>query len=74
MKYPRLEREMLIRGIKKPDIALHIRIAVRSLNNKLKGITRFSWDEACRIQAQFFPDLTKDELFQVDESQTEQSA
>jgi hypothetical protein len=74
VKYPVLESEILNRGIKKAAIASSVRITPRSLNNKLQGITNFTWDEACRIQSRFFPDIPKDDLFSPSVIESEHSA
>ena len=64
-KYPVLEGEMIKRGLSKEQLALELSISYRSLFNKIKGKTSFTWDEACKIQSTFFPDMSKDELFRV---------
>ena len=61
--YPNLIGEIAKRGIKKSVIAAHIHISERSLYNKLSGIAPFTWDEICKINDCFFPDMDKNDLF-----------
>lgn len=62
-KYPVLENNIFLKGIKKNVIAQALNISVRALNNKLCGRTSFTWEQACAIQKTFFPNMSKDELF-----------
>ena len=64
VKYPMLEREIFERGIKKTAIAKTINATEKTLRNKLTGVSKFSWEEACVIQTTHFPDRTKDYLFE----------
>jgi len=59
----KLEGQMVERGIAPKEIADRLEIAERTFRNKLKGITEFTWLEVCIIQGEFFPDITKEELF-----------
>lgn len=61
--YPVLTREIFMRGIKKRAIASAISVSDRTLNNKMRGITEFTWPEVSKIRNTFFPDLSVDELF-----------
>ena len=61
--YPVLSREIFMRGIKKRAIANAISVSDRTLNNKMRGITEFTWPEVRKIRNTFFPDLSVDELF-----------
>ena len=61
--YPVLIGEIAKRGIKKSAIATQINISVKSLYNKLSGVTPFTWDEVCKINSCFFPDMDKNDLF-----------
>lgn len=61
--YPVLSREIFMRGIKKRAIANAISVSDRTLNNKMRGITEFTWPEVSKIRNTFFPDLSVDELF-----------
>ena len=62
--YPVLSGEIFKRGIKKRAIASAIGVSDRTLNNKMRGITDFTWPEVSKIRNTFFPDLSVDELFQ----------
>lgn len=64
-KYPRLEQSIISRGIKRTVIADTIGISSRCLYNKLSGKSPLYWSEACTIQANFFPDIEKDYLFET---------
>mgnify|MGYP006079344765 FL=1 len=68
--FPVLIGEIAKRGIKKNAIAKRLGIANRTLFSKLSGETSFTWDEVCRMQECFFPDLDVTTLFQRDESQS----
>jgi len=61
--FKKLEGQMVERGIAPKEIADRLEIAERTFRNKLKGITEFTWLEVCIIQGEFFPDITKEELF-----------
>lgn len=66
--YPTLELEIYKKGIKLKRIAEVLGISCKALNNKLKGITEFTWSEACKLRDVFFPEFSKDDLFKVDET------
>ena len=61
--YPNLTKAMADREIRLRTIAESIGITDRTLRNKLTGATDFTWKEVCTIQACFFPERTKEELF-----------
>ncbi len=61
--YPMLELEIYKKGIKLKRMAEYLEISSKALSNKLKGNTEFTWLEVCKIQKEFFPTITKDELF-----------
>lgn len=62
--YPTLELSIYKKGIKLARMAESLEISTKALSNKLRGITSFTWPEACIIQKVFFPEMTKDELFE----------
>lgn len=64
--YPTLSGEISKRGIKKRAIANAIGVSDRTLNNKMRGITEFTWPEVSKIRNTFFPDLSVDELFDTE--------
>ena len=61
--FKKLEGQMVENGIAPKSIADRLGIAERTFKNKLKGITEFTWSEVCIIQGEFFPAITKEELF-----------
>lgn len=61
--YPVLERELEARYVRNVDIARELNIHVDTLRNRLSGRTRFSLDEAIKVQKKWFPDIPIDELF-----------
>lgn len=69
-KYTVLAIKIFERGLKKNAIAKSINITPRAFNNKLAGITPFTWEQACSIQEIYFPDISKDELFKTDDQKT----
>lgn len=62
-KYPVLAGEIAKRGMTKTVIAKRLNIGARSLNNKLSGVSPFTWEEASTIRNDFFPDMDLTELF-----------
>lgn len=58
-----LSSEIAKRGVKKSAIAAFLDLSERAFYNKLMGVSSFSWDEACAIRDNFFPDMDKDDLF-----------
>lgn len=63
MEFVLLKRKIEERGIKKTVIAKKLKITERALRNKLEGKSRFTWEQVCVIQKEFFPDIEKDDLF-----------
>lgn len=61
--YPILEIEIYKKDITLSKIAKGLNISTKALSNKLRGITFFTWPEACTLQKNFFPEFSKDELF-----------
>lgn len=66
MVYPVLETKIFQRGIKQKAIAQSLGISSRSLYNKLKGYVPFTWPEVCILQREFFPDISKEKLFETE--------
>ena len=64
-KYPVLAGAIAQRGIVKARIAQAMGISYRAFHNKMTGKSPLTWEELCVIQSQFFPDMSKDELFRV---------
>ncbi len=62
--YTTFEREVKRRKIKKCAIAEALGITYKTLRLKLRGEYGFTWDEVCRLQQVFFPDMEKDELME----------
>lgn len=65
IKYPVLTGEIARRGMIRSRMAKAIGVSPRSFYNKMTGKAPFTWEEVCTIQSQFFPDITKEELFRV---------
>lgn len=63
-----MEGKIAEKNIKKKDIAKVIGIVPRTLSDKLKGDSGFTWDEVRTIRDTFFPDIEIEKLFAVDES------
>lgn len=61
--YKTLEGKMVEKGIATKDVADRLNISERAFRNKLRGISDFTWSQACIIQEEFFPEVSKEELF-----------
>ena len=61
--YPVLEHEIILRNITKKEMREFLDIEQSSFVLKLNGARRFSLEEAIRLQEEFFPDVTVNELF-----------
>lgn len=61
--YPKLATELKSRKIKMKDVESLLGISAKSLYNKLRGKTPFTWDEVSLIRNTWFPDMYSDELF-----------
>lgn len=61
--YPVLEHEIILRNITKKEMREFLDIEHSSFVLKLNGARRFSLEEAIRLQEEFFPDVTINELF-----------
>lgn len=67
IKYPALEGQIAMRGIRKVAIAKAIGCTSRSFSNKLKGRTHFTWDEVQVMTDNFFPDMEPEVLMKTSE-------
>ncbi len=74
LKYPNLGAEMVRRNVTNKDIAQSIHVCTRTFQNKLSGRVAFTWPEVKAIRKQFFPDLTLDELFLMQDEAEKDSA
>lgn len=63
MAHMNLKAEITRHKVRISDIANSIGISERTMRNKLNGVTDFTWGQACKIQKEFFPQLSKDYLF-----------
>ncbi|MCM1225966.1 MAG: hypothetical protein NC320_00900 [Clostridium sp.] len=61
--YPRLESEIIGRGIQKKDIYGLLEIDRSSLTNKLNGNSSFTIEQALLIWKKWFSDIPIDKLF-----------
>ncbi len=55
--------EMVKRLISIESLANELNIQPKTLRNKMKGVTDFTWSEVCIIH-KLFPQFTKEELMQ----------
>lgn len=62
--YPNLEAEIARKKIKKPIMAKVIGRTYNTLNLKIAGRYPFTYEEALKIQEEFFPDCDFKELFE----------
>ena len=60
--------EISVHKIKKKEIAAALDIDEKTLRAKLNGTTQFKANEMLKIKDTFFPDLTLDYLFEIEES------
>lgn len=60
--FPELELQILMRGIKKKDIAAQLGITAKALSYKLTGRTEFMLSEVRQI-AELFPQMPWEKLF-----------
>lgn len=65
IKYPELEGQIAMRGIKKVSIAAAIGCSYRAFVNKCNGKTQFTWDEVRQMNVTFFPDMTSEQLMRT---------
>ena len=64
--YPVLEHEIILRNITKKEMREFLDIEQSCFVLKLNGARMFSLEEAIRLQEEFFPDVTVNELFRHD--------
>lgn len=62
--YPTLATKLKERHIKLSRLARLLGITDKSLYNKLRGATAFTWDEVCTVREAWFPDMCSDILFE----------
>lgn len=62
--YPNLEAEIARKRIKKPVMAKVIGRTYNTLNLKISGKYPFTYEEALKIQEEFFPDCDLKKLFE----------
>lgn len=63
MRFKTLNGKIEERGIKKTIIAKTLGVSERALRYKIEGESPLSWDQACAIQENFFPDIDLRNLF-----------
>lgn len=61
--YPRLEAEMILRHVTRLCLKECIGLKYNTLCKKVNGELRFSLEEAIKIQENYFPDISVNELF-----------
>ena len=62
--------EIAVRKIKKKDIAKALDIDEKTLRLKLDGARQFKANEMLKIKDTFFPELTLDYLFEIDNKES----
>lgn len=67
--YRNLEAEMVRHDISRKDIAKFLNLRYATIVQKLNGTYSFKLNEAMLIKKEFFPDLTMEYLFQIEEKQ-----
>lgn len=65
--YSFLRGEMIKAGISIASLSTRIGISEKSMRNKLKGETAFTWNEATAIRGIVSPQMGMEELFKTDE-------
>lgn len=66
VKYPVLESQIVMRGIKKTVIAATIGCSSRAFTNKCSGKSQFTWNEVQQMNSTFFPDIPPSELMRTE--------
>ena len=69
--YSFLRGEMFRAGVGVAELASRIGMSEKSLRNKLKGDTDFTWPEAVAIRDIVHPDMEMEELFKSEEGKEE---
>lgn len=67
LMYKNLEAEMVRNNVTRTNLANLLKVRYATVIDKMNGKSRFFYDEALKIKTVFFPDLTLEYLFQVDE-------
>lgn len=65
--YYRLKFEISKRGFTIEKFSLLLNISEKSLRNKIKGSTEFSWSEVLRIRDLIDPTMSLEELFEKED-------
>ena len=66
VKYPELESQIAVRGIKKTAIAAEIGCTYRAFANKCSGKSQFTWDEVRQMNSTFFPEIASERLMRTE--------
>lgn len=66
-----LKAEMVRAGIKNSDIAKAIAVNERSIRNKMRGVTQFTFKETRKIRDTYFPGMSFEYLFEEDSTTEE---
>lgn len=61
--FKNLEAEMVRKGISRDDIAHLLNQSYNTIGNKLRGDSKFLFDEAYAIKEKFFPEFDLEYLF-----------
>ena len=68
--YKNLEAEMVRENVSRKDLAILLNVRYATIIDKLKGRYSFTLDEAFKIKNEYFPHLTFEYLFEVEEQTT----
>lgn len=63
--FPVLEGKLAERGLLDKDVAVSIGISPRAFSGRMTGSVPFTWDEICKLQQNYFPHISKEELMQT---------
>ena len=68
--FPNIRAEMARNNLTARNMASNLNLDERTLGNKLKGKTEFTWGEVQRIHTRFFPNCSIEYLFEQENQDT----
>lgn len=63
-----LEAEMKRKGISRSDIADTLNVSYRTVHSRFNGESEWSYTDCVKVRDKYFPDMTLEYLFQIDNS------
>lgn len=63
-----LEAEMKRIGISRSDIADTLNVSYRTVHSRFNGESEWSYADCIKVRNKYFPDMTLEYLFQIDNS------